>query len=188
MGVLPLAVIAIAAAAAAPCAFAQQPLVPGVSGGYFGLNLGKSKFDPSCAPGFGCDTGKTGYRATLGGQTTETVGAEISYINLGKIDFSGGSQRAHGFNLSVVGTLPVGAGFSAFGKLGATYGWTETRSSAPGIRTGDEKGIGFSYGLGLGYRLTPQLELTAEYERHRFDFAPGDQSLGFTSIGLRYRY
>ena len=38
------------------------------------------------------------------------------------------------------------------------------------------------------WALTTQLELIAEYERHRFDFAPGSQTLGFTSVGLRYQY
>ena len=45
-----------------------------------------------------------------------------------------------------------------------------------------------SYGLGVGYQFTPQLEVTAEYERHDFDFAPGDQTLDLMSVGLRYRY
>ena len=158
------------------------------SHGYLGLHVGKSRFDPDCLPGLSCDSGETAFKLTAGGITTEIFGAEIGYINLGKIDASGGSQRAQGLNLSLVGNLPVGWGFTAIGKVGTTYGWTDSSSSAPGIRTGSEKGFGLSYGIGLGYKLTSQLELTAEYERHNLDFAAGDQTLGLTSVGLRYRY
>jgi opacity protein-like surface antigen len=156
--------------------------------GYVGLHLGKSKFEPDCVPGFGCDDGETAFKVTAGGVATDIFGAEVGYINMGKIGFAGGRQRAQGLNLSLVGTVPIAVGFSAFGKIGTTYGWTDTSTSVPGLSTGSEKGFGLSFGLGVGYRLTSQLEVTAEYERHNFDFAPGDQTLGLTSVGLRYQY
>ena len=158
------------------------------SHGYLGVHLGKSEFEPDCLPGLSCDDGETAFKLTAGGIASETFSAEIGYLNMGKIDIAGGSQRAQGFNLSLVGNLPIAVGFTAFGKIGTTYGWTDTSSNRPGISTGSEKGFGLSYGLGIGYRLTPQFEVVGEYERHNFDFAPGDQTLDLLSVGLRYQY
>ncbi len=168
--------------------FGSQELRPANSRGYVGLSFGRSKFDPDCVPGTSCDSGKTGFKLFAGSIREEAWGAEFAYINPGKINVSGGSQKAHGFNLSLVGTVPLAVGFSGFGKIGGTYGWTSTRSNLATVSTGDSKGLGLSYGLGLGYRLNDQLELIAEYERHRFDFTSGAQSVGLMSIGLRMQY
>ena len=64
------------------------------SHGYLGLHVGKSKFDPDCVPGFTCDSGKTAFKLSAGGVATDIFGAEVSYLNMGKIGFAGGSQKA----------------------------------------------------------------------------------------------
>ena len=158
------------------------------SHGYLGLHVGQARFEPDCFSGLSCDDSETAFKLTAGGLASNIFSAEVGYVNMGTISASGGSQRAHGFNLSLVGSLPVGAGFSAFGKVGTTFGWTDTSSSVLGAQTGSDNGFGLSYGLGLGYKLSSQFEVVAEYERHNFKFAPGDQTLDLMSVGLRYQY
>ena len=67
---------------------------------------------------------------------TQYLGAEFGYVNLGKMRRGGGSTKAHGLNVSLVGRVPLGA-FNVFGKLGTTYSRTEVSASAlSGIATG----------------------------------------------------
>ena len=53
-------------------------------------------------------------------------GVEIGYLDLGRIAREGGKTRAQGLNLSLVGKAPLASSFGVFGRLGTTYGRTET--------------------------------------------------------------
>ncbi|MGE0311350.1 MAG: outer membrane beta-barrel protein [Lautropia sp.] len=172
----------------------QQPLNPfGTSGptlsqGYVGLSLGRTKFDPDCAPGFGCDSGNTGFKISAGAISEDVFGAEISYVDLGRANVAGGRQDANGVNFSGIATLPFTDALSGHVKLGLTLGRTSTSSSLASVSTGSKTSLSYSYGLGVTFALTRQWAVVAEYERYRFKFTNGSQTLGFTSIGARYRF
>jgi opacity protein-like surface antigen len=74
-----------------------------------------------------------------------------------------------------------------FAKVGSTYNRTE-KSGAAGAPTGKEDGFGLSYGLGIGFNLTQQVQIVGEWERHRLDFVDRRDDVDMLSVGLRYRF
>ncbi len=116
-------------------------------------------------------------------------GVEIGYLDLGRIAREGGKTHAQGLNLSLVGKAPLVSALGVFGRLGTTYGRTETSTSSAAIAAGTEKGFGLSYGAGLSYDFTPRLSATLEWDSNDFRFAGGGRDpVRSTSLGLQYRY
>jgi OOP family OmpA-OmpF porin len=107
-------------------------------GGYFELNAGQS--DYSVGNGIGAwnsDEGDTAYGARIGNYFNDNLGFEVGYTDFGSINRGGGSTRARGINLSLVGKFPLSPAFNLLGKIGTTYSDTETSAQlASGIPTG----------------------------------------------------
>lgn len=163
----------------------------GPGAGYVGLNVGQSNY--SLGNGFNLfssDNNDTAYNIYTGSFFNQNFGAELGYTNFGKVSRAGGSTKAEGINLSLVGKAPVSPSFNLLGKLGTTYGRTDV--SAPvgsGVASGKETGFGVSYGLGAEYVFNPQLSAVLQYDEHRLRFAgEGRDRISATTVGLRYRF
>lgn len=160
-------------------------------GSYVELNAGQSDF--SVGNGIGAwnsDEGDTAYSARVGNYFNENLGFEIGYNDFGSINRGGGSTRARGINLSLVGKLPLSRAFNLLGKIGTTYSDTDTSAQlASGIPTGSANGFGVSYGIGAEYAFTPQWSAVLQYESNDVKFA-GDRNdrVDVTTMGVRYRY
>lgn len=169
----------------------RRSWLPYTNNGYIGLNLGRSKYSTSCgSSAFGCDDSGNFGSVVLGGMFHPNFGAEIGYLNMGDSDRAGGTTRAQGLNLSLVGRAPLGSQFSVFGKLGTTYGRTRTSAAAgSGVQAGKDSGWGAAYGLGASWDFSPNWSATLEWQRHRFEFAGNrDDWVRATSLGVRYRF
>jgi len=118
------------------------------------------------------------------------VGLEFGYLYMGDARRAGGTTRAQGLNLSVVGRVPLGTSAGFFGKLGTTYGHTHTSAVAgTGVASGTENGFGVSYGVGLSYDITPRMTAVVGWDSHDLRFAGGGRDpVRMTSIGLQFRY
>lgn len=162
--------------------------IPYTSYGYVGINAGQSNFPGNCNSGYECNEDNIGFKLYTGGQLWKLVGLEVGYINMGKAESSGGSIKAHGVNLSLVGNVPIGPQFNVFGKIGTTYGWTETTGFATGYRTGNDHGFGVSYGAGVGFDVSRNIQIVGEWERHRFQLAGGNDEISLWSLGAKYKF
>ena len=157
---------------------------------YIGASVGRSDYDLNCFSDYACDRNQTGFKIFAGGKLYNALGLELSYVNLGRADVAGGRARAQGANASLVVGLPLwGDRFGINGKVGTTYGWTDTSASVPGYDTGRERGWGLSYGAGATYAITRNTEVRLDWDRYRFDFrGAGNQDVDLVSLGVNYRF
>lgn len=198
LALAPLAMAALATLTALPAA--SQTTAPstssgsswmsGTSRGYIGLNIGRSDFRTGCGTGaFACDDSDTAGSIYLGSMFRENWGAELGYVNMGRVARGGGDTQAHGLNLSLVGKAPLTSQFSLLGKVGTTYGRTRTSSAAgSGVAAGSDNGFGLSYGVGASYDFTPNVAATINWDSHDFRFASGRDQVRMTSVGLQYKF
>jgi OOP family OmpA-OmpF porin len=133
----------------------------------------------------------TGYKLTLGYQFTSNIAVELDYVDLGKIgssyEFNGfgrytrdATYKVSGFNLSGVFLQPVNEQFSVYARAGMLYSkyrYSESGENFPAFNPSPEppihsfsapdlKRAKFSYGLGVGYKVTPAISLRLGVDRY----------------------
>ena len=193
-----LSAIVVAAASLTAMAGAQaQSTVDGPysfyspGSGYLGLNAGKSNFSVGNGTGFFTSDNKdTTYGVYGGSYFTPYFGAELGYTNFGKVNRAGGSTKAEGINVSLIGRLPLSPQFNLLGKLGTTYGRTDVSSAfGSGVVAGKETGFDVSYGIGAEYAFTPAVSGVLQYDEHKMKFAGGDNNrVGAATAGIRFKF
>lgn len=180
-----LAVSSTAAAQGARTGTISESLM---SSAYVGGTVGRSDYDVSCIGPFACDREATGFKLFTGTRFNNVLGAELSYLHLGDVELGGGEDsRAHGINASLIAGVPLTQSISVNGKLGTTYGWT--RIGGPGATGGGKRDdFGLSYGAGLNFNITRQVDVRVDWDRHRFEFTRGNEDVDLLSVGLQYRF
>lgn len=168
----------------------RESWLPYTTAGYIGLSLGNGKLDSNCVAGQACDDPSGAVHLYTGGMFTPFLGIQLGYFRLGDTDRNGGTIKISGANLVLTGVAPLAPTFSLVGRVGGTYGWTET-SVGVGVpaAAGDRTGFGASYGAGLSWDFTRNWSATLDWDRHHLKFA-GDErkKLDVATIGLKYRF
>ncbi|MBT9463037.1 outer membrane beta-barrel protein [Hydrogenophaga sp.] len=165
-------------------------VIPYATNGYIGLNVGKPDWDTPCGGGgFACSESNTSYNIYTGGMFNEHFGAELGYVDFGRSDRGGGRTHAHGVNISLVGHLPLG-GLNLFAKVGTLYGRTKVNASPlAGIGSGSDSGWEGSYGVGVGFNLSPRSSVVLEWNRYDLNFVGvGRRDITTTSLGYVHRF
>jgi OOP family OmpA-OmpF porin len=185
-----LVALAVLAIVTVPTALAQQSSSYYYVGGGIGQARAEINDERITRPLFGTgltatninrDNHDTAYKLFGGYQFNQNFALEGGYFNLGKFGFSSktgtlgtfnGQAKIQGFNLDLVGTLPVTERFSVFARVGAqaaktgdTYGGTTVISGfnpSPSKRE-----VNYKAGVGLQYEVNPSFLVRAEAERYR---------------------
>lgn len=188
--------LALSHAALAQYSFGQR----GDLGFYLGGAIGQAKLKDWCtndgsAPGatlVTCDDQDTAWKIVGGYQFHPNFAVELQYMNLGTVSATvndpffgtiGVSADNSQFAASLVGILPVGAGFQLFGKIGVETISQQASASVAGFSsTGNGSDSGALFGLGAKYAIGPQLRLRAEWEH-------GDTlNMDVMTLGAEWRF
>lgn len=149
------------------------------------------------------DTRGNAFKLFGGYQFNRNVAVEAGYFNLGKFGFSGdtapagtvdGRLKVHGFNLDLVGTVPLTTNLSALARVGAQYARTRatfgaTGAALPAGGSRKESDTNAKWGLGLQYAFSPSLLMRAEVERHRIADTVGSHgNADVVTVGLVFPF
>lgn len=145
----------------------------------------------------------TGYRLFGGYQFNRYFGAEGGYFNLGDFGFTSttvpagtlqGQIKLQGFNLDLVGTMPLTDKLSAIARVGAQYAnardsFSGTGAVAVSNPNPSQRSTNYKVGLGLQYAFSPSLLVRAEGERYRINDAVGNRGdVNLYSVSLVFPF
>jgi OOP family OmpA-OmpF porin len=164
----------------------------GSGNSHIGFSAGLTDYTLGDGTGiFGSDKRTTAYNIHAGSYfTNSNLGVEVGYTDFGKVTRAGGSTKADGINLSLIGRIPLGTSFNLLGKVGTTYARTDVSSAAgSGVASGSATDFDWSYGIGAEFAFSRQWSGILQYDEHRVKYA-GDvrDRINVTSLGVRYRY
>ncbi|MEY4641388.1 MAG: hypothetical protein RLZZ227_1382 [Pseudomonadota bacterium] len=144
-----------------------------------------------------------GFKVFGGYQFNQFLSLEGGYFDLGKFHYEAttlptgrqfGKLEVDGYNLDLVGTLPLTPKLSALARLGFNWADSGTRLAGSGAipttyRTLREDNSNYKYGLGLQYALSTAFDMRLEAERYRIDEASGSKGdIDLLSVGFVYRF
>ncbi|MEY3201938.1 MAG: hypothetical protein RIR70_1488 [Pseudomonadota bacterium] len=150
------------------------------------------------------DNNDVGYKLQVGYQFNPNFAIEGGYVNLGKFGYSasltggsgGGDAKVDGWNIGLLGTLPLANNFGVFAKLGTIDAKVKTRIYAVGTGGSgsiDESSTKWKTNLGLGgtWMVSKNLGVRLEYEEFwklGDKDTTGESDVSMLSIGLSYHF
>ena len=128
------------------------------------------------------DDSGTGWEALAGFRFAGPLGAELAYVDLGKVSAEGlgfsDALKSHGVQFSAVATFPPASPFAAQARFGG-FAWTQDVEFDDGVESLDdsESGTTMCAGFGIRYNLKSldHLGINAKWTRY-FDVGDSDGS------------
>lgn len=160
--------------------------LPG-SKSYLGLSLGRGLTSNCPTTSLLCESRDRSALIYAGHMFDSHWGAEVGYVDTGRLLRPMGEARAEGLNLSLVGRAHMSS-FGVYGKVGTTYGRSSDTSVMGNAAAAgpDPAGFGLSFGGGVSWDFTPRLSATFEWGRYDLRLPGGP--VRSTNLGLQYRY
>ena len=136
------------------------------------------------------NSSETGYKIFAGFTFVKFFALEAAYVEFGSAEdeVAPGTDAKidpTGWDVYVVGKLPLGKHFDLFAKAGVIVWDAESSFSGAINGSSDENGNDLCYGAGFSIIFAKHFAIRAEYER--FDIADVDK-LEMTSVGAEFRF
>ncbi len=144
-----------------------------------------------------------GYKIFAGYEFNEHFSMEAGYFDLGQFGFRAvkdpigalkSRTKTRGFNIDLVGTLPLSERWSAFARAGAHYSEAYDRfQGIGGVVVADthrkERDTNFKWGAGLQYDFSRKFAMRLETERYAIkDVTDNNGKINLYSLGVLYRF
>jgi OOP family OmpA-OmpF porin len=146
----------------------------------------------------------TAYKLFGGYQFNQYFALEGGFFYLGKPTFDAtvfpagtlhGQVEMRGWNLDLVGFMPISGGLSALARLGAQYAKASGSFSGTGSVTTvadpspSEHQLNYKAGVGLQYEINPSVLVRGEFERYRVsDVLNNHNGVNVTSLSLVFPF
>ena len=149
------------------------------------------------------DTRGKSFKLFGGYQFNRNIALEVGYFHLGQFGFTSttapagtlnGTMKVQGYNLDLVGTMPVTDRFSLLARVGAQNARTRdnfigTGAAALASQSRDERATRLKYGVGLQYEMSPAVMVRGEIERYRIaDGLGGNGNVNAATLGLVFPF
>ena len=124
----------------------------------------------------------TAWKAFAGFRAMKFFSLEGGYIDFGSASDQGFKLDTTGWNLELVGTIPLGDFIEIYGKGG--YLWWDSKASASGS-SDSTTGSDFVYGAGAKLILAKKAGIRLEYEKYDIQ---DTKSVYLISTGIEWRF
>lgn len=139
---------------------------------FIDADIGQSDLDES-----GVDDG-TLINIGIGYDINSNFAVELSHLDLGSFSTDFGDIDVDGFNLSVIGSIPVSEQVNLFARVGY-YDWEASLDNFSSTSDND-----FIYGVGVSYDFNENVAGTLAYDSYSLDGTDIDS----LSIGIKYSF
>ncbi len=163
-------------------------------GFYVAGSVGQASVDETIDSTFSIDDEDTSFSLSAGYSFNDYFAVEGGYIDFGEVSDSFSiagvtgkvKAEADGWDLALVGSLPVSEKFSLTGRAGYLFWDADIKATATGLPSisDNEDGNDLFYGVGAEYRFTNQWSLTGGWDRYELD----DVDFDNLHVGVRYRF
>ncbi|KQQ32997.1 hypothetical protein ASF61_13010 [Duganella sp. Leaf126] len=163
---------------------------------YIGGNVGRAEQKLSIE-GDSIKDHDTGFKLYGGYNFNQNFGLEAGYVDLGKMERSGGVARVRFEPTSVyfaaTGTLPLDPQFALFAKAGVARTEVKANFAVGNLSEDDKASRSTAYlSVGAAYAVNTNFSVVAEYEYFgkvaKIEDSNGNLKANMVSVGVRYKF